>query len=220
MKNRFAFLLLTSLLTLGACAQTPVKQESTLKIRSCNKAEFATSRSDEAKSLFNKDEDPVFRWCEALDIPWLGSAQILRFHTPVDVDYSMTYTFIRANATARLWLIHSAEGLVVGPDPNLAENLAAFNDLLHAANPRPSDTQLSEVSNIYLFLLEHEMGSAVFIHPQHEKEHLLKLYKSSLKKRGNQRILSLLEPGGPTRYTYSRTSTGLQLESVRYPNRK
>jgi len=154
MKNRYAILLVTSLLTLGACAQKPVEQVSKLTIRSCNKAEFETSRSDDAKVLFGKDEDPTFRWCEALDLPWLTGAQILRFHTPIDVDYSMTNTFVRANATAKLWLIHSAEGFVAWPNPNLTENLAAFNDLLYAAKPQTGDSQLSEVSNLYLFLLD------------------------------------------------------------------
>src|ERR1700732_4514100 len=63
-------------------------------VRPCTANENAVVASSEVIRLF-ADERPTFSWCEAVDVPWLPSAQILRFHTAIPVDYSWVCTIVK-----------------------------------------------------------------------------------------------------------------------------
>jgi hypothetical protein len=189
------------------------------RIRPCTPAEFATGISEEVTRLIASgpnygDGKPTFVQCEAVDLPWLPNATILRFHTPVDVDYSSTFTFARATPTSRLWLVRSAEGMVGLPSVNEPDNLIVINDLLASADPTPEDSELASISNFYFFLLDHEGGLVFFFTATVEHASLLKDYEATFNENGNIRLVTLKIDSLWWLFTYSRSKIGVQLNSV------
>jgi hypothetical protein len=92
--------------------------------------------------------------CEAIDVPWLPSAKIIRLHAAVELDDYRAVTLVQANPNSRVWLIPTYFGMVSFPhteqDPH---NLAAFNDLLRVAALNAKDNQLIDLSNLYQSIL-------------------------------------------------------------------
>src|ERR1700733_4199643 len=66
-------------------------------VRPCTPDESAIGASLEVIRLL-ADEQPTFSWCEAVDVPWLPNAEILRFHTAIQVDYSSVCTIVKATS--------------------------------------------------------------------------------------------------------------------------
>ena len=187
--------------------------KSELQVRPCTAREFAVGSSQEIADLFS-GERPVFNWCEALDVPWLPNANILRFHTAVHVDYSYTDTFIKANSESPFWSILSGEGLVEQSSPNLPNSLGAMNDLLRSTQPALKESQLKSASVIYLFLLGRENRQGFFRRP--ESQHSLRTtdYQESYRKRGEIRVVKLTTRSGEWRFTFSSKRGRLCLDSV------
>ena len=173
--------MLLALMLVSCCANAAGQVASAspgpgdLRVRPCTRSEVAFGSSAEVAELIrrqsNEAEPPTFSWCEAVEVGWFPKATILRFHTAIDVDYSRTYTVIRAGEGSTIHVIGSAEGLVAQRQPGAPADVRAFNDLLRAA-PQPFSTdRLESACVLYLFLVGKENRSSFFRHPQ--AEHLI-----------------------------------------------
>ncbi|MCU1318864.1 MAG: hypothetical protein JWP98_382 [Edaphobacter sp.] len=187
------------------------RHNAKLLVRPCTPKESAPGSSLEVIRLFS-GRRPVFNWCEALDVSWLPNANILRFHTAVDVDYSYTYTIIKAASESPIWLVVFGEGLVAQPSAN--PSLDAMNDLLRSAQPMPNDSQLESASILYLFLVGRENHHGFFRRP--ESQHPLSTadYRESYRKNGVIRVVRLTTPSGEWKFTFSLQGQSLHLDSV------
>ena len=183
------------------------------QVRPCNPKETALGSSPELISLLS-GERPVFNWCEALDVPWLPNANILRFHTAVDIDYSYTNTIIKATSESPIWSIGSGEGLVLQPSPNLPNSLGAMNDLLKSAQPVLKDSQLKSASILYLFLLGRENRRGFFRRPESQHPLTTADYRESDRKNGVIRVVTLTTRSGEWKLTFSSLGGRLHLDSV------
>src|SRR2546423_12300928 len=97
-------------------AQTAIPSSSL--VRPCTADESTVGGSSEVIRSF-ADEQPTFNWCEAVDVPWLPNAQLLRFHTAIHVDYSSVWTIVKATSKSQVHLIRAAgEGMVSTPSPS------------------------------------------------------------------------------------------------------
>lgn len=88
-------------------------------VRPCTANENAVGTSSEVIRLF-ADERPTFSWCEAVDVPWLPNAEILRFHTAIHIDYSSVCTIVKATSESPVRLIcgrRRRNGLNAVPEP-------------------------------------------------------------------------------------------------------
>jgi hypothetical protein len=133
-------------------------------VRPCTANENAVGASSEVIRLF-ADERPTFNWCEAVDVPWLPNAEILRFHTAIHVDYSSVCTIVKAASESPVRLIWAAgEGMVTTPSPSLPNNLNVMNSLLKSV-PALKDSQLGSAGVLYLFLIHREIRQSFFSKP-------------------------------------------------------
>jgi len=189
--------------------------KTTWLVRPCTANETAIGSSPEVIRLF-PDERPVFQWCEALDVPWLPNAKVLRFHAAVNVDYSGTAAIIKATSESPIWSIESGEGLVEQPSPNLPNSLDAMNDLLRSAKPVLKNSQLESASILYLFLLGRENRRSHSFFRQPEKQHPLSTadYRGSYQRRGAISVVTLTTLSGVWKLTYSSQRGRLHLDSV------
>jgi hypothetical protein len=187
--------------------------KSEWQVRPCTAKEFAVGSSPEIAHLFS-GERPVFNWCEALDVPWLPDASILRFHTSIHVDYAYTDTIIKATNESPIWSIVSGEGMVKQSSPNLPNSLGAMNDLLRSMQPGLKESQLKSASILYLFLLGRENRQGFFRRP--EGQHPLNTadYRVTLRKHGDIRDVKLTTRSGEWKLTFSSNRGRLCLDSV------
>ncbi|HEV2620443.1 MAG TPA: hypothetical protein VGU23_10955 [Acidobacteriaceae bacterium] len=97
--------------------------------------------------------------CEAISLPWLPSAKIIRLRATIQLDDYREATLLQANASSRVWYIPTYFGMVGFPrnedNPN---NLAAFNDLLRVASFRPNDEQLVDLGDLYQSILHMDIA--------------------------------------------------------------
>jgi hypothetical protein len=185
-----------------------------LHVRPCNATESALESSPEVVRLF-AGERPVSSWCEAVDVSWLSDAEILRFHTKVDIDYSLAFTIVKPTSKSPAQLIAAAgDGMVVKPSPNLRSSLSAMNDLLRSAHPTLNDSQLGSVSIFYLFLTGRENRQSLFRKPS--SEHALDEtdYQVRYQKRGKICLVLLSTKSGEWKLTFSSDKYGPHLNSV------
>ena len=167
-------------------AQTAIPSNSL--VRPCTAKENVVGTSSEVIRLF-ADERPTFSWCEAVDVPWLPSAQIMRFHTAIHVDYSSVCTIVRATRESPARLIWAAgEGMVTMPSPSLPNNLDAMNSLLKSA-PRLKDSQLVSASVLYLFLIHREIRQSLFSKPESSYPLAEADYRIRYRERGISRVV-------------------------------
>jgi hypothetical protein len=159
-------------------------------------------------------ERPVFNWCEALDVPWLPDASILRFHSAMHVDYAYTVTIIKATNDSPFWSIVSGEGMVKQSSPNLSNSLGAMNDLLRSKRTGLKESQLKSASILYLYLLGRENRQGFFRRP--ESQHSLSTadYQETLRKHGDIRDVKLTTRSGEWELTFSSEGGRLHLDSV------
>jgi hypothetical protein len=182
-------------------------------VRPCNANESAVAASAEVVRLF-ADERPTFSWCEAVDVPWLPNAEILRFHTAVHVDYSSVCTIVKATAESPAQLILAAgEGMVTTPSPSLPNNLAAMNSLLKSA-PSLKNSQLGSASVLYLFLIHREIRRSLFSKPTNSYRLAEVDYRIRCRKSGNSRLVYLRTRTNEWKLTFSSRKDGLQLDSI------
>lgn len=212
----------TIVLALGlsttARLQSQVDHNLDPRIRTCTEAENQSGYSVDVRFLIAKtvpnQVTPIFARCEAVDLPWLPEASILRFHTPFQVDYSETFTFVRTTEGSKLCLIRSGEGMYVEPNPNDPNSLGVLNDLLMGAKPTPDDSALASISNLYLFLLDREGDRLWALLPPVREYSLLKDYEATIRNDGSVHRV-WLRIGGATRlFSYSRERAELHLDSV------
>jgi hypothetical protein len=185
--------------------------ETNLLVRPCTPKESALGSSPEVIRLLSS-ERPVFQWCEALDVPWLPNANIMRFHTAVDVDYSYTYTIVKAASESRIRLVVFGEGLVAQPSANTS--LETMNDLLGSAQPMPNDSKLESACSLYLFLVGRETHHGFFRRP--EGRHPLNTadYRESSRRNGVTRVVRLTTPSTGWKFTFTSQEHSLHLDSV------
>jgi hypothetical protein len=189
-------------------------------VRPCNAKESATESSPEVVRLF-AGERPVFSWCEAVDVSWLPDAEILRFHTKVDIDFSFAFTIVRPTSKSPVRLIAAAgDGMVVKPSPNLRNSLSAMNDLLRSAHPTLNDSQLGSVSIFYLFLTGRENRQGLFRQPSREHPLDETGYKVRYHKHGKGCLVYLGTQSGEWKLTFSSDKYGPHLDSVVESNRE
>lgn len=195
-----------------ATPEDHLKRESL--VRPCTPKEFATGSSAEASRLFEADR-PTFSWCEAVDVPWLPNSTILRFHTPIDVDYSLTFSIVRAASDSPLRLIAAGgEGMVQTPSPSRPESLSAMNELLRAAQPKVNDSQLGSASILYLLLVGLENRSSFFRKPENRHSVGEADYQLRYQKEPKSRIVALTTRTGGWKLIFSCQGDSLRLDSV------
>ncbi len=192
-------------------AQTAIPSSSL--VRPCTANESAVGASSEVIRLF-ADEQPTFSWCEAVDVPWLPNAEILRFHTAIQVDYSSVSTIVKATSASPVRLIWAAgEGMVSTPSPSLPNNLDAMNSLLKS-EPALEDSQLGSVSVLYLFLIHREIRQSLFSKPATSYRLAEVDYRICYRKRGTSRLVSLSTRTNNWKLTFSSHKDGLHLDSI------
>lgn len=184
------------------------------QVRPCTANENEVGSSPEVIRLF-ADERSTFSWCEALDVPWLPNAEILRFHTAIDVDYSLVCTMVRAARDSPIRLFWAAgEGLVATPSPSLPNSLRAMNDLLRSAQPALNDSQLGSASILYLFLIHREIRQSFFSKPASKYPLSETDYRVRYQKRGKSRLVSLTTRTSDWKLTFSSPNEQLHLDSI------
>jgi hypothetical protein len=149
-----------------ANATSPV---SVFRVRPCTTQESAVASSAEFLRLIthnNRDEKQAFNWCEALDVTWLPNASILRFHSPIHVDYAYAVTIIKSTTQSPMRLIGFGEGMVQQPSPNQSGSLAAMNELLESAQAPFNRSRLESACILYLFMLGRETRHELFRKPE------------------------------------------------------
>jgi hypothetical protein len=182
-------------------------------VRPCTANENAVVASSEVIRLF-ADERPTFSWCEAVDVPWLPSAQILRFHTAIHVDYSSVCTIVKAASGSPVRLIWAAgEGMVTTPSPSLSNNLDAMNSLLKSV-PALKDSQLGSAGVLYLFLIHREIRQSLFSKPGTSYPLAEVDYRIRYRKHGESRLVSLSTRTNDWKLTFSSHKDGLHLDSI------
>jgi hypothetical protein len=187
---------------------------SDVHVRPCTASENAVGSSPEVIRLL-ADERPAFSWCEALDVPWLPNAEILRFHTAIHVDYSLVCTIVKATSESPTRLIWAAgDGLVATPSPGLPNSLDAMNDLLRSAQPALLDSQLGSASIIYLFLIHREIRRSLFSKPESKYSIGETDYRVRYQKHGKSRIVSLTTRTNDWKLTFSSHKDELHLDSI------
>jgi hypothetical protein len=192
-------------------AQTATTSSSL--VRPCTANEGAVGGYPEVIRLL-ADEQPTFSWCEAVDVPWLPNAQILRFHTAVHVDYSSVCTIVKATSESPVRLIRAAgEGMVAMPSPSLRSNLDAMNSLLKSV-PALTDSQLGSASVLYLFLIHREIRRSFFSKPATKYPLAEAGYRIRYQKRGKSRSVSLSARTSDWKLTFSSHKDGLHLDSI------
>jgi hypothetical protein len=191
-------------------AQTAAPSSSL--VRPCTANESAVGASEVIRLL--ADEQPTFSWCEAVDVPWLPTAEILRFHTAIHVDYSSVFTIVKATSESPVRLIRAAgEGMVAMPSPSLPNNLDAMNSLLKSA-PALKDSQLGSASVLYLFLIHREIRRSLFSKPATNYPLAEVDYRIRYQKRGKSRSVSVSTRTGDWKLTFSSSKDGLHLDSI------
>jgi hypothetical protein len=71
-------------------------------------------------------------------------------------DVFVSYTIVRATETTPLRLIKALGGLVINKDrENDEANKATFNELLRVSGYKPTDDQMLELGELYLFMVGH-----------------------------------------------------------------
>jgi hypothetical protein len=160
------------------------------------------------------DERPTFSWCEAVDVPWLPNAEILRFHTPIHVDYSSVCTIVRATSESPMRLIWAAgEGMVTTPSPSLPRNLEVMNSLLKSA-PTLKESQLGLASVLYLFLIHREIRRSLFSKPETKYPLGEADYRIRYQRHGKSRSVWLSTQTKDWNLTFSLHKAVLHLDSV------
>jgi hypothetical protein len=193
-------------------AQTAIPSSS--PVRPCTANESAVGASSEVIRLF-ADEQPTFSWCEAVDVPWLPNAEILRFHTAIQVDYSSVCTIVKATSASPVRLIWAAgEGMVSTPSPSLPNNLDAMNSLLKSV-PALKDSQLGSASVLYLFFIHREIRQSLFSKPATSYRLAEVDYRIRYRKRGTSRLVSLSTRTNDWKFTFSAHKDGLHLDSIK-----
>jgi hypothetical protein len=207
-------LVLSVPLALASFVTAQATSSDGLHVRPCNAKESASESSPEVIRLF-AGERPVFNWCEAVEVFWLPNAEILRFHTRIDVDYSLAFTIVKATSESPIRLIAAAgDGLVAKPSPNLPNSLSAMNDLLRSAHPALNDSQLGSASIFYLFLTGRENRQSFFRKPS--SEHALDEtdYKVRYQTHGKRRLVLVSTRSGEWKLTFSSRKYGPNLDSI------
>lgn len=184
-----------------------------LLVRPCTANESAVGASSEVVRLL-ADEQPTFSWCEAVDVPWLPNAEILRFHTAIHVDYSSVCTILKATSESPGRLIWAAgEGMVATQSPSLPNNLDAMNSLLKSV-PVLNDSQLGSASVLYLFLIHREIRQSLFSKPATNYPLAEVDYRIRHRRRGKSRVVSLSTRTSDWKLTFSSHKDGLHLDSI------
>ena len=182
-------------------------------VRPCTANESAVGASSDVTRFF-ADERPTFNWCEAVDVPWLPNAEILRFHTAIHVDYSSICTIVKATSESPVRLLWAAgEGMVTTPSPSLPNNLDAMNSLLKSV-PALKDSQLGSAGVLYLFLIHREIRQSLFSKPGTSYPLAEVDYRIRYRKRGKSRLVSLSTRTGDWKLTFSSHKDGLHLDSI------
>jgi hypothetical protein len=202
-------------------ATAQVATSHTSQVRPCTAEESAIGSSQEVlRKLDGERPWSKFNWCEAVDVPWLPDARILRFHTAYHVDYSLTCTFVKATSKSPIRLIAAAgEGFVQLPSPNLPEDLHAINELLRSSQPAFTNSQLGSAGILYLFLIGRENpGRDIrirrFRKPSGEYPLPEDDYRVRYEEQGKNRIVTLISRSEQWKLTFSSQSDGLHLDSV------
>jgi len=140
-------------------------------VRPCSNREWTIAFSEEARELTREDLKNFggFSSCEAVALPFLPGATILRLHTPVDVDYSVTASLFRPDEQSPLRHLSRGIGMAAIPNPDEPAAVSAINYLMSKAAVRPDEETLSSVVALELFLIDEE-GGAVFGAPIASKE--------------------------------------------------
>lgn len=185
-----------------ASGRSENRHQSRWLVRPCEREESALGAAEEVVRLFPV-EHPTFNWCEALEISWLPHAEILRFHTAIDVDYASTATVIKATSESPVKTVLSGEGIYSQPSPNLPSSLAAVNDLLKTATPKFTNASLKDASILYLYLLGRENRCCTFRHPEGQHPLSTSDYRTSYENHDKERIVRLTSFTGEMKLTFS-----------------
>ena len=182
-------------------------------VRPCTANENAVGTSSEVIRLL-ADERPTFNWCEAVDVPWLPNAEILRFHTAIHVDYSSVCTIVKAASESPVRLIWAAgEGMVTTQSPSLPNNLDVMNSLLKSV-PALKDSQLGSAGILYLFLIHREIRQSLFSKPGTSYPLAEGDYRIRYRKHGKSRLVLLSTRTNDWKLTFSSKKDGLHLDSI------
>lgn len=182
-------------------------------VRPCTANENAVGTSSEVIRLF-ADQRPTFNWCEAVQVPWLPNAEILRFHTAIHVDYSSVCTIVKATSESPVRLIWAAgEGMVTTPSPSLPNNLDVMNSLLKSV-PALKDSQLGSAGVLYLFLIHREIRQSFFSKPGTSYPLAEDNYRIRYRIHGKSRLVFLSTRTNDWKLTFSSQKDRLHLDSI------
>jgi hypothetical protein len=138
----------------------PVIQSPSPATRECGKAEWnlLNLRSTTALLADYGFGNGVPWMCKAAVVPWSETEQVLRLTATRGLDDYPEVTLVRASASSRVWLIPVYAGMVgYANAENDPHNRAAFNDLLRVSHFVPRNDQLTEVCDLYQFLVGREV---------------------------------------------------------------
>jgi len=200
----------------GVVAAQPA-DKSAIRVSPCTATENAMASSPEVAQRFEQqssDNRPAFQWCEAMEVSWLPSAMVLRFHSAIHVDYAYTTTLIRAAPGTRLYVTGFREGLVRRHPPNLTNTISAFNELLDSATGNLDQARIEDACLLYLFIVGREDHSGMFRRPQEKHNFGRNNYKPSCRIEAGRRVITLHARTSVWRFAFSSHGGKLGLDSI------
>jgi hypothetical protein len=202
----------------AVAADGPDRSTAGIRIRPCTVQESAVGNSPSVVRLIHEltsdDNSPTFSWCEAAEVSWLPAGRILRFHTPIDVDYAETYTVVQAAADCPIHVIRSGEGMFFQPPPTSSADLGVLNELLASAQPEVRDPELASAAILYLFLVGRENRRGIYPKPQGPYALGGTEYHAKVLHAGGQTIARLTARGEEWKFMFSRTGKQFHLNFV------
>jgi len=141
-------------------AEPEVKHAREGTVRPCNNREWQIAFGEEARKLTQGDLEDFggFNSCEAAELPFLQGATMLRLHTPVDVDYSITALLFRPDSQSPLRHLSHCRGMCALETWDNPESIEAINYLFCKATVKPSKDVMRTIAALDLFLLDAESG--------------------------------------------------------------
>jgi hypothetical protein len=197
-----------------SCCFAQSSSVSAAIVSPCTDPEWRIVFSDEAKQLTQKQLEYTggFSSCEAVFIPSLEPARILRLHTPTWVDYSYTATILQPKREGHLRLVSSGRGMVTRPQPDAADSIAALNFVLDGANLKADKATIKSISDLYFFILDSERG--VFGVPIAKRQRRLDKYAFKTHVRIGQGSAVTTYDGNPWQLTFEIRQENIRLATV------
>lgn len=120
--------------------------------RDCTKEDWQFAFLAQSSGLLKSESLPTSD-CKAFALPWLPSAKIVHVTGFAHHDVFVSLAVLRATETSPQRLIKVLRGMNAEKNlENDESNKATFNDLLAISSFRPSEDEMLELGELYLFL--------------------------------------------------------------------